>query len=172
MPLVLFALYYGLHGKAGRLLLFGGAAALCKEDVALTIAAMGVYLVWRGQRRLGTWTSLIALAWFAFCLLVVLPFFNPTGAAYTNLYPTGGSPAAIAKVLVARLLQPTSREFLMLILLPVGGIAVLALPELLIAAPAILLDLLNARGTTHSILYHYTAMIVPWVLPCGHRSLQ
>jgi uncharacterized membrane protein len=163
MPLVVCALYYGLRGKTSRLLLISAAAALCKEDIALTIAAMGLYLVWRGQRRIGTWTSLVAVAWFGLCMLVILPFFNSTGAVYTDLYPTAGSPASIARILLTRLLQPTSREFLTLVLLPVGGLAVLGLPELLIATPAILLDLLNARGATHSILYHYTAMIIPWV---------
>jgi uncharacterized membrane protein len=171
MPLVVFALYYGLHGKTGRLLLFSAAAALCKENIALTIAAMGVYLEWRGQRRIGGWTSLVAVTWFALCVLVILPFFNSTGTVYTDLYPTTGSPASIIRVLLQRMLQPASREFLTLILLPVGGLAVLAIPELLIATPAILLDLLNARGSTHSILYHYTAMIVP-VVVCDHRRLQ
>src|SRR5437899_1346103 len=92
MPLVLFALYFGLRGEAGRLALFSSAAALCKEDVALTVFAMGGYLAWQGQRRLGVWTSVIALGWFALSMLVILPFFNSSGAFYTNLYPTGGSP--------------------------------------------------------------------------------
>lgn len=56
---------------------------LVKEEFGLYLAAIGVVLVLRGQRRLGAAMVVGGLAAFAFVVAVVIPHFNPS---HTNLY--------------------------------------------------------------------------------------
>jgi uncharacterized membrane protein len=164
MPLALAALLFGFRGQRLRFGLCAGLAALCKEDVALTIFALGLYLAWRGRRRLGLITAGLALAWLALCLLVLLPAFNPAGAVYLSLY-AGGPPGSWTPLAtLQRLLEPQRLEYLPLLLLPLGLLPLLGPGGLLIALPALLVNLLSARENTATIFYHYSAMVAPWFL--------
>jgi uncharacterized membrane protein len=159
VPGLLWALYFGLRGNGLGFGLAAGLAAICKEDVALTLVGVGLYLAWRGERRLGLLGAAGALVWLVVCLGVLLPAFNPAGFAYLTLYaggPGGGGPLAT----LARAAEPYRLEYLLLLLVPLGGLPLLS-PAGLLALPQVAINLFSARSNTATIFYHYAAVVAP-----------
>lgn len=80
VPCLLGLLYYLEVERSVPALVCAGLALLSKEDVALTVAAL--CLVQLLRRRL-IWVSVLlgggAVLWFALCIRVIIPHFNPHG---------------------------------------------------------------------------------------------
>ncbi len=157
--------------------LFGAALLLAlatKEDVALPVFALGAYL-WlaRRERKLGPAIMVAAALWFAAGMFLVLPHFrggqgSPFLAYYAHL---GATPAEIARTLLTQpqvilkaLLTPANADMLWSLLIPLGGLALLAPEILLIAAPTLL-----AYGLSSNVFmqrmdqFQYAAPVIPWV---------
>src|SRR6266487_1810794 len=83
-PLLLLTLW-ALDAQRYRWFVVAGVlASLCKEEVALSLVPLGLFIALRLHRpRLGAAVSLLSLAWVALCFLVILPHFNN--------HATGGS---------------------------------------------------------------------------------
>ncbi|MDS0133552.1 MULTISPECIES: DUF2079 domain-containing protein [unclassified Amycolatopsis] len=127
---------------------------LVKEDLPLTLAAVGVVLVLNRQRRLG-WTVIVfGVATSALLFVVVLPALNPAGAYAhgSGFNPFGG---AIVKVsMLLALLAPTA-------------FAALRSPLLLLAVPTLLWRLVSANDRYWGLGYHYSAVLMPIVFIAG-----
>lgn len=158
-------------------ILFGVALLLAlavKEDVALPLFALGAYLLLvRRERRLGLLIMGTAALWFVAGMALVLPHFragagSPFLAYYAHL---GATPAEIARTLLSRpqvvleaLLTPANADMLGSLLIPLGGLALLAPEIMLIAAPTLL-----AYGLSSNIFmqrmeqFQYAAPVIPWV---------
>jgi uncharacterized membrane protein len=77
---LLFSLYWSEKGRPVLFALFAGLAMACKEDMGLTVAMLGVYLI-VSQRR-WRWGAAIAAAgvvWFVIAVFLIQPHFSPTG---------------------------------------------------------------------------------------------
>ncbi|MFI9826021.1 DUF2079 domain-containing protein, partial [Streptomyces sp. NPDC052013] len=73
---------------------------LVKEDLGLTVAAIGAYIAYRGKRRLGIIATVTGLAGTAVEMLIVIPAFNPDGVfAYFDKVP-GSSNAGTLDLLI------------------------------------------------------------------------
>ena len=143
-------------------------AVAWKEDVALAVVVLGI-LVWlRGDRRVGLLTSGIALAWFLAMTAVVMPAINGGSLQSAELYSgVGGSVGGILKTaatdpgrLTARVFSASSREFAWRLVVPFGGLPVLALGPLAIGVPQFLLDAVSDLSFTRTITMHYAALPV------------
>ncbi|MFJ7250519.1 DUF2079 domain-containing protein [Kitasatospora sp. NPDC098652] len=135
---------------------------LVKEDQGLLVAVVGAYVWWRGRRRLGTVTVLVAVAVGLLVTLVVIPALNP-GGEYTYAHMgefDGVNP-------LARLLLPAVKGQTVLLLL--APTLLLALRSPLVLLPAVLLA---ARFWVDNPVYwrtgqHYDAVLVPLLFTAG-----
>jgi uncharacterized membrane protein len=169
-PLLLFAI---LALDADRLLafsLFAGAACLTKEQVGLTVAALGV---WYALSRRRPWAggaiaaagALVAIV----AVTVVVPRFAPGGGSpFAGRYAeVGGSPAGIARTaardpvaIAAAAGERRDGRYALDLLWPLAGLSLLS-PLVLAAAPELAVNTLSSVATQTSVHFHYTATLVP-----------
>lgn len=154
VPMVAFAAEHLLRERWRAAVWCALPLVLVKEDLPLTLAAVGVVLVLNRQRRLG-WAAIgFGVACSALLFLVVLPALNPAGV-YTHgggFNPFGG---AIVKVsMLLALLVPTA-------------FAALRSPLLLLAVPTLLWRLVSANDRYWGLGYHYSAVLMPIVFLAG-----
>lgn len=129
---------------------------LVKEDLPLTVAAIGGYLMLRGQRRLGAAVVAFAAVTGLVIVVVVIPAFNPD---HSYPYAVGDS----AQDPITRLLTPSVK---------LGTVAMLLLPTLFLAlrSPLILLVLptlawrfWSANHMYWGTQFQYSAVLMPIV---------
>lgn len=175
VPLLLFSLYFLEVERWGLFLIFLGLALLSKEEVALSGAAIGLYLL-QGKRRyrLGGLVTLVSLVYFVLVNQVIMPALGggPDLARFADL----AAPDATGFVAIIRgillnpwyafayaFLNPDKLAFLVILLLPVAFLPVLAGWAWLMAVPALAIALLAAVPSQYSLDYHYPAIMVPFV---------
>ncbi len=166
MPLLLFALE-ALDRQAWRSYAFWILLALCsKFYVAAAVASLGGVLWLRGQRRVGIWTFLAAVAWLTVALGVIRPLFAPPQAAQSHLtflsyfkFYFGGAGPALLHTAVGRILTA------FIVFAPGLWLARYAwqwiLPAFAIAVPA--LASLGDVAAYHYRFHHY-ALTVPFFI--------
>jgi uncharacterized membrane protein len=145
-------------------------ALLCKEDAALAVAAMGLALVLRGQRRAGALTCVAGLGWFLLAVKVIIPTANGGSNPFyvQELFPGfGDSLGAIAVNLVthpSRVLQlatqPDRLTYYREMLVPVAFMPLAALEVLLIGLPQAAINVISGHQPTHDIRYHYGSIVI------------
>jgi len=127
-----------------------------KEDLGLTVAALGLVLAWRSQRPLGVWLAVWGVGWFALSSLVILPLLNPNGAwAYSgsiDLLAILSNPAA--------LFQPQKGITLVLLLFATGIIAVRS-PLALVLLPTLAWRFLSNNAGYWGPTWQYSAVLMP-----------
>lgn len=162
-----WAFWLAEEGSTAGLTLALVLATSCQENVALVTALFGVWLFARRRRRAGAITFAGGMAWFAFCLLVLIPSFN--GGVASNALARygwlGGSPGAIVwrlltepHVILARLAEPATRDWLRGLFGPTAYLALLAPEVLLVAGSELGLNLLSAHPPQRTVEYHYAAL--------------
>ncbi|MFJ7211829.1 DUF2079 domain-containing protein [Amycolatopsis sp. NPDC098790] len=154
VPMVAFAAEHLLRERWRAAVWCALPLVLVKEDLPLTLAAVGVVLVLNRQRRLGWAVIVFGVTCSAVLFLVVLPALNPAGvyAHGGGLNPFGG---AIVKVsMLLALLVPTA-------------FAALRSPVLLLAVPTLLWRLVSANDRYWGLGYHYSAVLMPIVFLAG-----
>jgi hypothetical protein len=87
---LLFAFYFGLKKRPLLFGLFVALALASKEDMGLTAAMLGLFMiiVWR-RWRWGVATALVGVAWFAIAVFLIQPRFSPTGGNIGSLCLAG-----------------------------------------------------------------------------------
>ncbi|MCZ7532535.1 MAG: DUF2079 domain-containing protein [Acidimicrobiia bacterium] len=179
VPLLLAAYLFTARGRPvwGAVVL--GLTLLIKEDAALIVAPLALYLAWRFREwQIHGVVVLVAVAVFAFNFLVALPHFSPTGELiYTNRYSTFGDtlPSIIGGVLtspgqVFSLLSATDRLVYTAAMVGPMALALLA-PELLVVGlPIALVNLLSQHGYQGNIRYQYTSYLLAIVALAAIRG--
>lgn len=177
MPAMLGAV---LAARLGHLWWFCLAIASilsCKGVFALTVAAMGFWLLIFEKRRLYGAIALIAgVAWFIIATQAIIPFFgNETATVGRHLSRysyLGNSFAEVAQNLVLKpglLLSGTftqpNLEYLLWLLLPViWGLSPRHLTPLVGAIPALAIDLLSNLETQKDLIHQYSLPVLPFLL--------
>ncbi|WP_063740075.1 DUF2079 domain-containing protein [Amycolatopsis jejuensis] len=128
VPLLAFAVERLYRRQWGAAVAWAAPLVLVKEDLPMTIAAIGVYLVWQGQRRLGWATVAAGVLTTGLIMKVVLPAINSRGGyAYgdklSHLAPFDGIGMKLLTLTV--LLAPTAfvalRSPLVILVIPTLG---------------------------------------------------
>ncbi|MBA2294971.1 MAG: DUF2079 domain-containing protein, partial [Actinobacteria bacterium] len=140
-----------------RLVLFAATAVLAcamKEDIGLTYAALGLVLVWTGRRRVGAVVATAAAAWSLIAVYLVLPAFGNASQGEFGPRFAGDRGDSYVDVVrwsvvhpltaVDRALGPSEVGVLAMLVLTTGGLALLAPRWLLVAIPAVALNLFSA----------------------------
>jgi uncharacterized membrane protein len=162
---------------------------LSKENLGFSVAAFGLYAALK-ERVLFHRRVRFGLAWAGVGLLVssatmfwLIPTLrqgpSDTLARYSWL---GEDPGQMALTLLTQpgtvcrtLAEPNRALYLLQLLLPVGFLALLGLPELALAAPGLAINLLAQHHCQAKIYCQYTAPIVPFVFiasVCGLQRLK
>ena len=145
-------------------------AVLCKEEVALAVAGLGI-LVWlRGNRRIGGLTVLGALGWFLLATRLLIPLaLGGSPPFYESFFPefgrTGGQvlwgvltrPHVVFRLAT----EPDRLSYYPMLLVP---FALLPLAEpgklLLLGGPALAVNALTSAGFARDYRYHYSALVL------------
>jgi uncharacterized membrane protein len=166
------AVYAAVERRPVLLAVTVAASLLVKEDTALLMVPLGVWVWWRRDRAWGLAIIGASIAWMAFAYGVILEALLGTATFYANRIPFGGADGLVA---APALHAPTFWKYLVSGNRPFyvwqmgfsyGWVFLLA-PEL--AAIGILSLSENVLSTfpyMHQILYHYSLPLVP-VLAIG-----
>lgn len=182
VPLLLFALYFLTEDRLIPASFLLGLALLVKEDVGLTVAAIGVYAALVRRKRAFGWAwAGVGLGWSLLATLVFVPHFARGAAEHWQRYAwLGLTPAAMLKTLLTRplyvlrhqLARRTGVLYPFKILLPLAFTPLLAPEALLMAAPAFVYNWLSSLLLQSTLYYQYMALIVPAVLFAGILAVK
>jgi len=150
VPLLAFSLECLVERRWGAAVAWAAPLVLVKEDLPLTVAAIGGYLVLRGQRRLGLATIGGAVVAGLLIVKVLVPAF---GQGHAYAYTAGG--ALLTGI-------PLKLSTVAAILLPTGFLAVRS-PLILLALPTLAWRFWAANPHYWGVLFHYSAVLMPIV---------
>jgi len=170
-PLLLFAIWYLDEDQLLPFTIFAALAALTREEIPLVIAGLGVwYAISRRRWLVGGTIAAVGVGATAIATQLVIPHFNHgSGSSFYRRYDAvGGSAAGIVKKaftdpgrLLSVAFDHRGVHYLLDLLLPIAGLALLA-PLLLVAlVPELALNLLSSVDAQSSIHYHYVAGEIP-----------
>jgi uncharacterized membrane protein len=166
------AIYAAVESKPVLLAIGVVASLLVKEDAALFVIPLAVWVYFRRNRTWGLRIGVGAVAWMAFAYTVVINTILGTMSFYSNRIPFGGLGGLLTTPVAhpLRFWRYTRSDGRLFYLWQVGaafGFGFMVAPEL--AAIAILSVAENVLSTfpyMHQILYHYSLATVP-VLALG-----
>jgi uncharacterized membrane protein len=172
IPLLLFAFLFLEDDRPWLAAPFLVLAALCKEQIPLVIAVMGLYFA---LRKRALWPLLVTAAaglYFVLAVGVVMPHVGSgTPARILRRYGEDESMRSLATGLLTHpwrvattLLAPSGLAYLVKLLWPFGFTSLASPLTLLISLPELLVNLLSSKPQQQSIAYHYVAGEVPFVI--------
>lgn len=136
---------------------------LVKEDLGLTVAALGLALWMSGSRRWGLPMLLIGALGFVLTVGVVIPVLNPDGGyPYWNRFGSGSGGAldAVRGLAESAVVPPIKIETLLLTLIVTGGLAVRS-PFVLLAVPNLAARFLGDVSFYWGLDWHYSLPLMP-----------
>jgi uncharacterized membrane protein len=156
VPMLAFGLETLGAGRWRAAALWSVPLVLVKEDLGLTVAAIGGYIAWHGGRRLGLALAAFGLAASAVEVLLLIPTFNPGGEYdYLSQAPTATG--------LPHLLWPPLKWLTLLMLAAPTGFLCLRSPLLWIALPTLLWRFSSDNPHYWGVGYHYSAVLMPIV---------
>lgn len=164
VPILLFCFYFLTKRNYSLYAFFVFLALITKEDIAITIFALGIYATIFHSRKIGIATILVSIL-SLFLTFQLLYYFNSIGYFHTK-YGAFKEIEAIAKnpkIFTDVLITQVNEKYLYEILSPLAFLSILSPTTLAIGIPAILMNILTGWPYAHSIQYHYTKAIIPFV---------
>jgi uncharacterized membrane protein len=179
VPFLLFAFVELEEDHRWRAVPWLVLAALCKEEIPLLLALMGVYFAWRKRAWWPLAVTVAAGAYFLVAVFVVMPHFASGPSPIMERYSDyGDSAGGLVRGIVthplaaaADFLSWSNIAYLLRLLWPFGFLSLLSPLTLLIAVPEIILNALADNEFQRSIEYHYVAGEVPFVFAAAVLGL-
>ena len=173
---LLWAVYFMLKQKIAPLLLFSILTLSVKEDAAIYVVSLALFLLfaqkWEGRRRAqilaGLGMAVMAVAWFACAMTVIKHYGNGAMVDRLRNYFLPGSDGGlidVAKVAVSDLgyvikqvFTQEKVEFLLWVFLPLGFAPFLSKKgsAWLLMLPLLVINLLSDYAYQHAVGYQYT----------------
>jgi len=157
VPLLAFSMAAMVRGDHRAAVLWALPLLLVKEDLGLTLAALGLVVFLRGSRRLGLATMVAGALAFLVLLVWVLPAIQGTGNQ-ADLYAPHGPGEALRTLFTG--VDVKSRTVLYL-LVPTGLMALRSPMLLVVALPTFAWRFVSDRFTYWEPWFHYDAILVP-----------
>lgn len=169
IPGLLFALDFAFEQRAAPMLLACLWSVLCKQEVAVVVACLGIWYAvrWRQPRALGLTAA--GVAWFALALRLTAHFAGVSESGYLDLYSRYGH--STAEVLRTFLLTPCvplghlagheTGRYLLLLLVPLALLPLRSPGILWLLAFPLALNLFSNRDFMRGLEHHYTALLIP-----------
>ena len=174
VPALLGAVLAARLGQVGRFCLAIILVLGCKEALALTVAALGFWLLVFDKKRVcGTIALVAGIAGFLIATQVILPTFNPQQITSLSRYSyLGGSVSEIGRNLLFEpgrifkvLLSLDNLKYFVLVFAPiVWGLSLKHLTALVPAVPTLALNLLADYQPQKDIVAQYSLPIVPFLI--------
>ncbi|MFE2176858.1 DUF2079 domain-containing protein [Kitasatospora sp. NPDC059462] len=163
VPLIAFAVCALGERRWTAAALWAAPLVLVKEDLGITVAAVGGYVLWRGDRRTGAATVVFGIGASLLELLVLLPAMSPGGsfAYWDNL--SGGSGGRSLLTLPLDLVTPGEKVTTVLLLLAPTVLLAARSPLMIVALPTLGWRLLSNNPAYWGTNYHYSAVLMPIV---------
>ncbi|MBD6617579.1 DUF2079 domain-containing protein [Komarekiella sp. 'clone 1'] len=149
----------------------------CKAVLSLTVAAMGVWLLFFEKRRLyGVIALIVGLAWFAIATKGIIPFYGTEAASITRHLGRygylGSSFSEITKnllfnpiIILEKLFSLDNLGYLVLLLAPIiWGISLQGMTPLISAIPCLAINLFADYQPQKELLHQYSLPILPFLL--------
>ncbi len=169
---LLAAIYFIQKKNYTLVIIFLILAGLCKEQVWLINALVGIYLIFAEKQRI-IGTSIFAISSFIFYILIWIAIPKALGSehfAISYYSDFGGSPNHIIKNIIlspAKTFQtiflPDRVAYLKQLFLPLGYLSFLAPFYLIFASPDLVINLLSSTSVLHQIYYQYSSTVTPFI---------
>ncbi|MGW1974929.1 DUF2079 domain-containing protein [Streptomyces sp. NPDC001889] len=140
---------------------------LIKEDLGLTLAAVGCVIAWKGPRRLGALTAGAGVLASAIEIKVLLPAFHPAGGyAHGGNLGEGAHASLLATVVLGPLdaLRPDIKAMTLILVFAPAALLALRSPLALLTAPTLAWRMLSQNGFHWGTSFHYSAVLMPVVI--------
>ena len=171
LPLLSCAIVALLRERWRVALLWASPLILVKEDLPLMLAAIGGYLVLRGQRRLGASVAAAGIATFVVIVTVILPSFNAShGYGYWSQLGGGTNGTAgsfldrlrglVTEVVSGTITADPRVHTTLMLLVPVLALA-LRSPLMVLALPTVAWRFGSGNPAYWSTGFHYSAILMP-----------
>ncbi|WP_240117326.1 DUF2079 domain-containing protein [Streptomyces sp. MUM 2J] len=138
---------------------------LVKEDLGLTVTAIGLVIAWRGNRRIGLATAGIGLAGALLTLFLVLPAFSPTGSF--GYWDRLGEPAGAGQGLTGMLyhhtiglITPVTKVSTLLFVLAPTLFLALRSPLMWVAVPTLAWRFASNDSFNWGTGFHYSLVLM------------
>lgn len=169
-PLIAFAIYFIDEKRWVRFFICIALLLLTKENLSITVAFFGLYLISLKEFRRGLVTLLAGVSWFAAVMLVFMPYFRAGAGAYhywTYIQFGPDLPTALRAILrnplllVEVLVTPSEKlRSYWLTFYPFLGLSFFS-PLAILMIPLLAERFLSAQPNYWSTYYHYSAAISP-----------
>ncbi|MEU4497217.1 DUF2079 domain-containing protein [Streptomyces sp. NPDC023998] len=166
VPLLSFALEALARRRWVPAVAWAAPLVLVKEDLGLTLAALGCYVAWKGPRRLGVVTAAAGLLASAIEIELLLPAFNPAGGyAHGENLAEGAHSSLLTTIAFAPLdvLRPDIKAMTLILVFAPSALLALRSPLALLALPTLAWRMLSQNGFHWGTSFHYSAVLMPVV---------
>lgn len=173
-PLIMYAIWAAEARNDWVLGITVALALLSKEQVGLSIALLGLWIFVRHRRRIaGAVVAVVALAWTAIAVLVIIPAAgNGLPAPFEQRYGQFGDTPA--KAVVGAITHPVDLittlgtwgriSYLIILLLPLLFLPLAAPLLALCALPDVFMNMLAEWWPNYSVEFHYAAVPSPYLI--------
>lgn len=162
-PVVALGLYALIERR--RQLLWAGAvaAALVREDLPLTFAAIGLYLAFteRTRRREGIALAAFSLAYVAVATNVIIPALAGHAYEHWSYYPDLGESLSHPLATLKLLVTPAAKVTALLNLFAAWLLLPLASPLASLAVPSLLERFFSSKPAHWQQGFHYSLIVAP-----------
>jgi uncharacterized membrane protein len=155
VPLLAFSLEQLARRRWAAAVAWAVPLVTVKEDLGITVAAIGAYIFCQGARRLGAAVVAGASAATVLTVLVIIPAFNPA-----HRYPYQDTAAWSGNPLL-RLVMPVTKEQTMVALLLPTAFLVLRSPLALLVLPTLGWRFWATNPAYWGTAFHYNAVLMP-----------
>lgn len=160
VPLLALSLAAFLRGRWWSCALWAAPLVLVKEDLGLTVAALGLVLWWRGAARVGAGLAVWGAAWFVLTIVVVLPALNPRGTYdYYDRVGTEEQPGLLSALLGA--FVPGEKYVTLLLLVLAAGVVGVRSPLVWLWVPTLAWRFVGNVEHYWGWEWHYSAVLMP-----------
>jgi uncharacterized membrane protein len=160
VPMLAFAVEALVNQRWRRATYWSLPLLLVKEDLGLTVAAIGLYMLICHQRRRGAALIAIGLAAVVLTVGVIIPAFNP---AHHYMYwsNVGSAHSTTLWSVVAHLVWPLTKIETGLLLIGVAGVVAIRSPLVIICVPTLLWRFESTKSVYWGTDWHYNAVLMP-----------
>ena len=166
-PFILFMFYFWLIKKYRWSFVFLLLSLFTKEQVGLTTAGMGGYMLLSSNFKsqisnkiknqnikFSKLVIITSLVWVALSFFVIIPYFRGAEHFATERYQNID--------VIQTLFRQSTWDYIWNLFAPLGFLSLLS-PTILIALPEFAVNLLSQDANMRNIVFHYTAVITPFV---------
>jgi uncharacterized membrane protein len=167
VPMISFSLVAIVEKRWRSAALWAVPLILVKEDLAVTLAAIGMVIALRGQRRLGFALIGFAAAAGTAVVTLIVPYFN---AGHVYAYTLDQLPSHQGPF--KRLVTPATKwRTLLWLLLPTGFISVLS-SIAIVAVPTLIWRFWSTNPLYWGMNFQYSAILVPIVFVASVEAVS